>query len=744
MGRAKTIARRTFLIGSAAVAGGLVVGWIAVKWPIKNPLLGLLDDDDATLNPFVRIDPNGITIIAPRTEVGQGAQSVLAAMVAEEMDLEWGSFRTEHGPPSPAYFNAVGTNALLPFAEFNDGFVARQVRSATGAYTKVAGLQATGGSSSVPDAYERLRMAGAAARAMLLEAASRQLGVPVAQLRTENGVVIGPNGQRLPYTALAATAAELKPPRQVALKDPSAWRILGKPMRRADIVAKSTGTAVYGIDLRMPGMLYATVRTNPRIGGGVVSVDDSAAKSARGIVKIVPIAGGVGVIADNTWRAFQSASQLRIQWGEAPYPADSAALSTAVERAFEGRRNSRLVNTGNVDRAIGNDASVTAEYRAAYLAHAPLEPMSAVAKFADGKLELWAASQVPRYTQRFAAKAIGIDADDVTLHVPLAGGSFGRRLEDDYARQAAQLAAAHPGVPIKMTWTREEDFTHDFPRPMAIARGRGRVVDGRVEAFDLSIAASSVNYSQTSRVEFPFAGPDVAIVAGAWDQPFAVPHRRITGYRAPEMVPVSSWRAVGAGLNAFFHESLLDELIHAAGADPLAERIRLCSDEQSRRVLEAVGALSGWGTPLGEGRGRGIAFTHSFAVPVAEVVEVSQTSAGIRVDRVFVVADVGKVLDPVNFENQVQGGVLWGLGHAMFSELTYADGVPQQTNFHSYQTMRLTQSPQIVVQALETGTVRGIGEPPVPPAAPALANAIFAATGQRIRELPMRRHVSFA
>lgn len=441
---------------------------------------------------------------------------------------------------------------------------------------------------------------------MLLEAAARQRGIPRAELRAESGAVVTPQGERIPYTALAGAAAELRPPRDVALKDPSAWRLLGKPMRRADVVAKSTGTATYGIDLRMPGMVYATVRSNPRIGGGVTSVDDAEAKAARGVLKVVPIDGGVGVIADNTWRAFRAAALLNIQWGAAPYPATTEALATAVARALEGRRDSRLADTGNVDAALAAGATVEAEYRVAYLAHAPLEPMSAVARFADGKLELWAATQTPRHTQRLVGKAIGISRDDVTLHVPLAGGSFGRRLEDDYARQAAQVAAAHPGVPVKMTWTREEDFTHDFPRPLAVARGRGLARDGRVEALDLSVASSSVAASQAARIEFPFAGPDVTLVAGAWDQPYALPHRRITGYRAAEMVPVSSWRSVGAGINAFFHESLLDELIHAAGADPLAERIRLCSDEASRRVLETAG-----GCPAGarrSARGAGAAW----------------------------------------------------------------------------------------------------------------------------------------
>jgi isoquinoline 1-oxidoreductase beta subunit len=748
MGKAKTIARRTFLIGSAAVAGGLVVGWALVQWPIRNPLLDALDEDDATLNPYVKIDPNGITIITPRADVGQGAYSVQAMLVAEELDLEWGSFRVEPGPPSKAYYNTAVLAEGMPFASVSDGFVARQGRAMGGAVAKLIGLQITGGSSTVPDGYEKLRAAGAVARQMLLEAAARRTGTPVAALTTENGRVVTPTGERIPYTSLAADAAAIDPPSSVTLRDPAQWKFLGKPMQRLDIVAKSTGTAEYGIDLRLPGMVYATVRTNPRIGAPMRAVNDAAAKAARGVIKVVPVTNGVGVIADNTWRAFRAAALLECQWAEAPYPKTSAEMFRIVGESFtDDRRDSRFRNDGNVEETIaaaGTDVQI-AEYRLPYLAHAPLEPMTAVAKFSGGRLEIWTATQIPRFLVQWAAKTAGIEEEQVTLHALIAGGSFGRRLEDDYVRQAVQLAVAHPDVPIKLTWTREEDFTHDFPRPLAIGRGRGVVRDGKVEALDLGIAAPATTASQMGRLGLSTPGPDISIVAGAWDQPYAIPHYRVTGYRAPEMVPVSSWRSVGASINGFLHESFLDELIHAAGADPLRERLRLCTHEPSRRVLEAVAELSGWGTPLAPGRGRGVALTVSFGVPVAEVVEVSDTPDGIRIDRVFVAAEVGRVLDPVNFENQVQGAVIWGLGHAMNAELTYADGVAEQTNFHLFETMRMKQVPPIVVRALEQGPqVRGIGEPPVPPAAPALANAIFAATGTRVRELPMRKTVRFA
>lgn len=749
MSKLKTIARRTFLIGSAAVAGGFVVGVVAYKWPRKNPLLEELDENESALTPYVRIDANGITITTPRIELGQGAYSVQAMLVAEELDVAWGSFAVDPGPPSAVYYNARLMDEGFPFAATDDRAIARGARSFGGVLTKILGLQITGGSSTVPDAYDKLRRAGAMARAMLLEAASEQTGIAVNELKTNDGAVITPDGTRLSYASLAAAAATTKAPRNVTLKDPSEWRYLGKAMQRLDIVAKSTGTAQYGIDLRLPEMVYATVRVNPRMGGEMISVDESPAKMMRGVIKVVPVKNGVGVIADNTWRAFKAASVLQPKWGAAPYPATQDALwALAAESFTDDRRDSRFKNDGDVDEylaAAASSTSLSAEYRVPFLAHAPLEPMTATAKFADGKLELWTATQVPRFAEQAAAKLAGIKTEDVTLHVLQAGGSFGRRLENDFVEQATQLALAHPGVPVKMTWTREEDMQHDFPRPFAMSRARGAVADGQVMAYALDIAAPSVLGSQGGRLGAALPGPDGAIVAGAWDQPFAIPHYRVTGYRVPESVPVSSWRSVGASHNGFLHDAFLDELIVAAGADPLRERIRLCHHEISRKVLEAVGELSGWGTPMEPGRGRGVAFTLSFGVPVAEVVEVTNTPTGITIDKVYVVANVGRVLDPVNFENQVQGAVLWGLGHAVNAELTYADGMTEQTNFHQYMGLRLDQSPEIIVKALELGDhVSGIGEPPVPPAAPALANAIFAATGQRVRELPMRKHVTFA
>ena len=751
MAKIATIARRTFLIGAAVVVGGVAIGYFAYKRDPVNPLLDGLAEGDATLNPYVRIDAEGVTLITPRADKGQGAVSIQAALIAEEMDLAWGEFKTDFGVPSAAYYNGKVAVEGFPIAATSDTLLARAGRQAGDVIGKLAGMQITGGSSTVADAFDKLRVAGAVARQMLLMAAAQQTGVALAQLKTKDGAVILPDGKALSYASLAATAATLTPPTEVKLKPEAEWRYLGKPMERLDTVAKSTGTAEYGIDVRLPGMVYATVRANPRMGGGMTSMDASEAEKAKGVIKVVALPQGFGVIADNTWRAFQAAALVKPVWGPSPYPETSEALLEALEKAFvPGQHDSRFRDDGDVSLMLqtAGDDTIKAEYRVPYLAHAPLEPMTAVAQLKDGLLEIWTGTQIPRFLVDGVARATGIDAQNIRLHVLIMGGSFGRRLEDDYVKQAALLALAHPGVPVKLTWTREEDMGHDFPRPQAVARLRGTVKDQQVHAMDLDIASTSVSASQMGRLGFPAAGPDVAIVAGAWDQPFAIPNYRVTGYKAPDSVPVSSWRSVGASGNGFLHESAMDELIHVAGADPLAERLRLCSHEPSKRVLQAVGEMCDWATPLAvspEGpRGRGLAFTLSFGVPVAEVVEVTATAQGIRIDKVFVVCEVGKVLDPVNFENQVMGGVVFGLGHAINCELTYEGGAPTQTNYPAYPGLRLNQTPEIVVKALETtGEIKGIGEPSVPPAAPALANAIYAATGQRIRELPLNKAVAF-
>ena len=747
MGRIAKIARRTFLIGSAAIAGGVAFGYYQYKQPPANPLKDGLADGAAAITPYVKIDSSGITLITPRSDLGQGAYSVQAALIAEELDVRLDQIRVDPGPPSPAYYNSALSDESAPFRSTDDSFMAESVRGVMDALMKFLGMQVTGGSTTVPDGFEKLRLAGAVARETLKAAAAQKSGTPAAQLQTQYGHVLLPDGSKISYIQLAPIAATLTPVTDVKLRDPSTWRLVGKPMQRVDIVAKSTGTLTYGIDLDVEGMVHATVKLNPRQGGAMTSYDARQAETMRGVMKIVPITGGVGVIANNTWRAFAAANAIKFDWGPAPYPAAMADHWKTLSESFtDDRLESRERDDGDVDSALQGAKVLEAEYRVPYLAHAPLEPISAVVKVGDERVDVWTCTQIPRFTQNNVAKAAGVEFENVHVHVQMAGGSFGHRLEDEVVKQATELAVAMKGTPVKLTYSREEDFAHDFPRQIAMARGRGAIKDGKVETYDLSIAMPSVISSQLGRQGIPAPpGGDTQIIAGAWEQPFKVPNYRVTGYRAPELAPISSWRSVGASSNGFFHDCFLDELIHAAGADPMEERIRLCWHAPSRKVLEAVKEMSGWdGHKIAPNRGRGVAFCMSFGVACAEVIEVTNTEHGISIDKVFVAAEVGKVIDPANFDNLVKGGVVWGLGHAMNCEITYSDGMAEQTNFHAFEGMRLYQCPKIEVRGLENADkIRGIGEPPVPPAAPALANAIFAATGKRIREMPFNKHIDF-
>lgn len=745
MSRIRTITRRSFLVASAALAGGVAFGAYVAGRPHDNPLAEGLGEEAATFNPWVLVRPDGITLIGPHADLGQGVASSQALLIAEEMDLEFGQFETSFGSPSAAYWNTAMASDAVPFRPTDEGYVAESARSVVGTLLKVMGMQGTGGSTTMPDSFDKLRQAGASARETLKLAASQRTGVPVEELATRSGNVILPDGTEIAFTDLAAEASAIDPVQNVPLRPPSAWRLIGKPMQRLDIVAKSTGTQDYGIDLDIDGMVYAAIRVNPRQGGAIEGYDASAARAMSGVTDVVDITGGIAVIAGNTWTAIKAAEAVDITWGAAPYPAEQAAHWEALGQSFTDELlDSTLRDDGDASGLVEAGEAISAEYRVPYVAHAPLEPLNAVVRVQEAGVDVWTGHQIPRQLQVLIGDITGHDPEAVRFHNQYAGGSFGHRLEFEFVKQAAEIANQMRGTPVKLTYSREEDFAHDFPRQIAMGRGRGTVKDGRIEAIDLDIASPSVFASQMGRANIPVPGPDAQIVAGSWNNPYKLDGFRVRGFRAPELAPISSWRSVGASHAGFILDSFIDELAHAAGADPLEERIRMMDHDVSRKVLEAVGEMSSWGSALPEGRGRGVAFVESFGVPVAEVVEVTATPQGIRLDKVWVAADVGTVIDPVNFENLVQGGVVWALGHAMNCEITYSDGMAEQSNYHAHEGMRLYQCPEIFVRGLENSDhVRGIGEPPVPPAAPALANAIFAATGQRLREMPFDKHVRF-
>jgi isoquinoline 1-oxidoreductase beta subunit len=744
MGRAMKIARRGFLFGSVALLGGVAFGWYRYATPYGNPLEAALPDGATTLNPYVIVDQSGVTVIAPRAEMGQGIHSTLAALVAEEMDLDWSTIRVIHGPASAAYYNAAVLAEGVPFAPTDDSRLAKTVRGAMDIPAKFLGLQITGGSSSIPDGFEKMRLAGAAARMALVQAAAARLNIPAAQLSTENGAVLAPDGTRIPYADLAVDAAGIDLQEEPILKPRESWRLLGRSLPRTDMLAKVTGTETYAIDLRLPGMRYATVRTNPRLGGEMLSYDASTAEAMPGVERIIPLPNGVAVVATNTWAAMQAADAITFDWGPAPYPATSAEIADALRAAFtEDRKDSTNRDDGDVDAVLTTD-DWQAEYTAPYLAHATMEPMSGAAWLRDGQLTVWAGNQIPTQALAQAHAITGLPAEAIDIQITPMGGGFGRRLEMDALRQSIQIAMAMEGTPVLLAWSREEDMTHDAYRPAAIARVRAKLEGKALVAFDYATASSSVVESQAGRLGYSLPGPDGAIVQGAWEQPYRLPNHRVTGYRAPAMVPVGSWRSVGASQNAFFHESAMDELAHLAGADPLDFRLSQIDHDPSRKVLEAVAEMSGWGSAA-PGRAKGVAFCMSFGVPTAQVIEVEDTPQGLRMTGAWIAADVGIALDPGNIEAQLQGGMVFGLSAAIRGEITFADGMAEQANFWDYEPLRLSQCPPIAVQVLQNQPhIRGIGEPGTPPAAPALGNAIFALTGQRLRDLPFARAVAFA
>ncbi len=742
MGRAARIARRTFLIGSAAVAGGVAFGVWHLHRPAPNPLTA---EAGASLNPFVIVDQSGTTIITPRAEMGQGIHTTLAALVAEELDLAWEDVRVLHGPPAQAYYNS----ALLrgEWRYHPEGLSGWQsaLADTLGRVGKVMQLQVTGGSTSTLDGFVRLRMAGAAAREALKAAAAERLGVPVAELATQDGNVIGPDGTVIAYGELAEAAARVDPP-AVTLRSPEEWRFLGRSMPRVDMLAKATGTAEYALDVRLPGMRFATVRMNPHLGGEMTGFDPEPALAMPGVERVIDLGTGIAVVARTTWEAMQAAEAVSVEWGPAPYPDTTEDMFDSIAAAFDTRRNSRRRNDGDADAALADAGTVIeAEYRVPFLHHATMEPMGAAALFTGARLELWSGNQAPVLHAEKAAEAVGLDPDRIVLHTPMMGGGFGRRAETDFTVLAARIAAEMPGTPILLTWSREEDFSHGFFRPAAIARMRGTVAEGRVTAFDAKVAAPSVTRQAMQRMSgFAPPGPDQGHVEGLADQPYRFGAYRVEGYLADLAVPVGFWRAVGNSFNGFFHESFVDELAHAAGADPLAFRLAHLDDPAARGVLEAVAEMSGWDGETEAGTGRGVAMTRSFGTPVAQVVEVIDDEGWIRISRAWVACDVGLALDPGIIRQQMEGGLIYGLSAAAMEEITFAGGRVEQKNFPDHDALRITGAPEIAVRILESGQhMGGVGEPATPPAMPALANAVFDLTGERIRELPLSRRLRF-
>ncbi|MEN0041265.1 MAG: molybdopterin cofactor-binding domain-containing protein [Pseudomonadota bacterium] len=762
------ILRRTFLIGSAAIVGGVAFGAYTVNKDYPNPLAedGALAEGERALNPYIKVmQDGGVTIMIPRAEMGQGITTTLAALVAEELDVPLEAISTEIAPASYAYYNAAMMADGAPVAHFNRTAMAEITRSTMGTVGKVLGLQVTGGSSSIADAYDKMREAGAAARETFRQAAANRAGVAVDEVKTEAGSVVLPDGTKLSYGELAKDAANLTPPSKPALRTPDNWSILGKSQQRKDAEPKSTGTATFGIDVDLPDMAYATVRMNPRLGGRMNSFDATEAKTLPGVIDVIDMTGpeseafggGFAVIAENTWTAFRAAELVEADWGPAPYPATTDGIMQVIEKILDDGigQGDNLRNDGDVDLAFADaprDRIVEARYQVQYLAHATMEPMNATAQFKDATLDVWTGTQAPTIVRSDCAKEVGLDDENVRVHSTFLGGGFGRRGEVDFPRFAARVARRADGVlkgrPVQVVWTREEDMTHDTYRPAAISQWRARLGDdGLPVALDGHIACPSVIASVIGRTfpGVPAAGPDNTITHGAFDQPYGIENYRVSGIKAPVDIPIGFWRAVGNSYNGFFHESFMDEMAHAADQDPMAFRAALMKDHPTAvGVMKRLAEISGWTEAKQEGRAKGCAFTLSFGCWTGQVVEVSQQDDGIRIENVWCVGDIGQALDPANVAVQLQSGIVYGLSSALGQEITFEDGMVQETNFDTYDAMRMTNCPTITVEVMEEAEHRGgAGEPGTPPSVAALANAVFALTGKRIRQMPLSKEVEF-
>jgi isoquinoline 1-oxidoreductase subunit beta len=748
------LSRRIFMIGTAAVGGGLAVGYMWARRPFPDPLKGRMAAGEIALNPYIKIGKDGVvTLITPRAEMGQGVQTGLAQLIAEELDVPLSAVRVEHGPASRAYMNWAITRLAIPFGQDGKGISGAAAGALLPVVAKMSGHQITGGSSSIIDAFDSLRKAGATARHMLIAAAAARAKVGVDQVTTENGQCLT-GGQRITYAALAADAAKLSPPSKVTLKPKAQWKVIGQSVPRADIREKVTGAPIFGIDVRLPKMLHATVRMNPRLGAGMTKLDAAKAKAMPGVVAVLDLStkfgGGFGVIADNTWRAFQAADAVTATWAPASYPPTTQAHFARLAEALDKQTGHNFRRDGDADGALKSVAAVVeAEYRAPFLAHTAMEPMNATALFEKGKLTVWTGTQIPTLLIEMAKREFGLKAENVEVTTTFLGGGFGRRLELDYTRYAIKLAKAVEGRPVKVTWTREEDVTHDFYRPASLARFRGAIgADGVPVALQARIASPSVGKPFVARIlpEVPLMGPDKLIAEGAFDQPYTIANYRVEGLEVDLGVPVGNWRSVGCSQNAFFHETFLDELARAGKIDPAVMRLRLMEKYPTERAVVAkVVDMAGWGkVKKAAGAGRGIAATRSFASMCAQIVEIVDEGGALRVSKIWAAIDVGTAINPELIRRQVESAIVYGLSAAMFQEITFTDGAVQQSNFSDFEALRMHQMPQIEVAVLEgQAHLGGVGEPGLPPIAPALGNAIFDLTGKRLRTMPFSKGVKF-
>ncbi|MGH7374560.1 MAG: molybdopterin cofactor-binding domain-containing protein [Candidatus Rokuibacteriota bacterium] len=712
MTMARGLSRREFI--TTAAASGILLSFRIGQAGAAGPGTGAASD--FTPNAFIRISrSNVVTILVNKAEMGQGIYTSLPMLIAEELEVDLKAVKVVAAPVGPAYAHP----------QF--------------------GIQFTGGSQSIASEWERLRKAGATAREMLLTAAAQTWGVDRTTLRAENGRVIGPGGRVLTYGQLVDKARTVPVPADVPLKDPSRFKIIGKATRRLDSRDKVTGTALFGIDATVPGMLVAVVARPPVFGGKVRAVDDAAARAVPGVKQVVPVPSGVAVVADSFWSAKKGRDALRVEWDEGP----GAAIDTdALEAEYD-----RLARTPGASAYRRGDGAasleqaarrVNARYDMPYLAHAPMEPLNCLVSISGDRCEIWTGTQFQTIDQANAARAAGLKPEQVQINTLFLGGGFGRRAtpSSDFIVEAVNVAKA-VGVPVKTIWTREDDIHGGYYRPMwhsSISAGLDAA--GKPVAWKHTIVGQSIVEGTPFASVMIKDGVDRTSVEGASDLAYEVPNVALDLHSPQSPVPVLWWRSVGHTHTGFVVESFIDELAHAGGKDPYRYRRELlAAHPRHLSVLDLAAQKAGWGSPLPAGRARGLAVHSSFGSWCAQVAEVSIQEKAIRVHRVVCAVDCGRAINPETIRAQMQGGIVFGLSAALYGQITLKQGRVQQSNFHDYPVLRMSSMPVVEVHIVpSTAPPSGIGEPGTPLMAAALGNALFALTGQRVRSLPLVRH----
>jgi len=713
-----TPSRRSFLRSGAAAGGGLLLGLyttIASGTPVNT---GGPAGDEGPFEPdaFIRIDRAGnVTLVMPQVEMGQGVYTSLSMIIAEELDAAFDRVAVEAAPPSDALYA-----------------------------NPVFGIQATGNSNSVRAFWTKLRTAGAAARAVLIQAAAAQWNVDAASCTAENSNVIHrPTGRRLGYGALADAAAKLKLPANPPLKDPKTFKLIGRPLKRLDTPDKVNGKALYGIDMLPTGVKFATLAASPVFGGKVANVDDRAAKALPGVRQVLVFDDFVAVVGDHFWAAKKGLDALAITWSEGRNAHVDSALIRADLQAASEYDGAVAKSLGDAQKALQDGDAFEAHYEMPFLSHAPMEPINCTAHVRPDGCDVWVGTQVCARAQAIAAKVTGLPLDKIKVHNQLLGGGFGRRLDIDGIEQAVRVAQKVDG-PVKLVRTREEDIQHDFYRPMYYDRLSATLKDGRIHGWKHRITGSSVMARW-----FPLGfqhGVDGDGVDSAIDEPYDIPNLRVEfRQHEPPAVPTGFWRGVGPNNNVFAIESFIDELANRAGKDPVEFRLAMLRTKTPRlaAALELVAHRSGWGNPLPPRHGRGVAAQVAFASFIATVAEVEVDENGeVRVPRITCVVDTGIAVNPDTVVAQLQGGLIFGVTAALYGEITIDKGRVQQSNFNDYRMLRIDQTPVIDVHLIRNGEAPGgIGETGTTAAPPAVRNAIYAATGIPLRRMPIDRDV---